>query len=258
MKSKHKNNNLLKYLIIAVVTFLLVFTGLYIYDNYLKKDSQIPSVDKLIKEKKKNNYKEEIEEDSTPYVNELPSLRLQYNNEYIMGRLEIPGVNINTLITRASNNEYYLNYNLYNQYDGLGVPFFDYRNTDLSNNRQINIYGHNTQNTKYLDSLPFTNLEAYVNKDIFDNNKTMFLSIDEKKIEYEIVAIKIITSEDNEHMKVIFSSDEDYLSHINKLLNNTLYKNDDLEITTKDKIIVLQVCHYEPANSYLLVIGKAK
>ena len=57
-------------------------------------------------------------------------------------------------------------------------------------------------------------------------------------------------------MKIIFRSDEDYIQHIRKLLQNTLYKESNLEITTEDRIIVLQVCHYNPPNTYLLIIGK--
>ena len=57
-------------------------------------------------------------------------------------------------------------------------------------------------------------------------------------------------------MKVVFYSNEDYLQHVSKLLQNTMYKENNLEITANDKIIVLQVCHYNPPNTYLLVIGK--
>ena len=254
---KKNKNKIIKYLIIVFIIILIGLLGYYFYDKY-NNTKMIPEVEKLVKEKKKNNYqdKNDNKKDIKNYVNNLPSYRQQYNNQFIMGRLEIPNLNIDSLVTRASNNEYYLNYNLYNQYDGLGAPFFDYRNTDLANAKQINIYGHNTRNEKYYSQLPFINLEAYTDENIFKNYKDIYLSIDEKQIHYQTVAIKIINDNQNEHMKVIFYSDEDYLNHINKLLQDTLYKEDNLEIGVNDKIIVLQVCHYNPPDTYLLVIGK--
>ncbi len=253
-----KKKKLIKILIIIILGCILGLLGYYIYDK--NNNKIIPSVKQLIEEKKIKNYNDKNDDQPNieQYVNRLNEYRSEYNNSNIMGKLEIPNLNIDSLIVRTTNNEYYLNYNLYNQYDGLGAPFFDYRNTDLANNRQINIYGHNTRNEKYFKDLPFINLEAYVDKNIFDNYKNIYLSIDEKQISYEVIAVKIINNSDNEHMKVIFYSDEDYLNHVTKLLKNTLYKNDNITINKEDKLIVLQVCHYNPEGTYLLVIGKEK
>ncbi len=244
--------------LIIVVALILCAGGYYYYNNYAFK--QLPEIKKLIDDKKKKGYsdKDDNKIDVSTYVNTLPQERINYNNNDIVARLQVPNLGIDSLVTRASNNEYYLNYNLYRQYDELGVPFIDYRNTSLSTNQQINIYGHNTPNPQYYDQLPFINLEAYVDKGIFDNYKDVYLSIDERQIHYEVIAIKIVTDADNEHMKVVFYGEQDFLSHTGKLLSNTLFKNDQLEITSEDHLLVLQVCHYNPANSYLLVICKEK
>ena len=259
MKKRRKKNSFLKDILIIIIPVILCVGGYFIYDNYIKEPG-IPSVNKLIAEKKKNGYsdKDDNKIDVSNYVNHLPEYRNQYGNQNIMGKLEIPNLNIDTLIVRTNNNEYYLNYNLYGQWDGLGVPFFDYRNQSLSGDRQLNIYGHNTQREEFYSQLPFTNLEAYVDKNIFDNYKDVYLSIDERQINYEVVAIKIITDGNNEHMKLLFANDADYLQHVNKLLANTLYKSENANFTASDRMLVLQVCHYNPMGSYLLVICKEK
>lgn len=257
MKKRKKKNKII-YLIIIVLAIVLGIGGIFAY-NYYQSKIPIESVNDLIKEKKKNNYedaKEPIELE--PYVNNLPNYRSQYNNSQIMGKLEVPNMNIDALVTRTDNNEYYLNYNLYHQWDGLGVPFFDYRNMDLANDRQINIYGHNTQNENFMHMLPFINLEAYIDKNIFDNYKTVFLSIDEKRVEYELIAVKILTDGNAEHMKLLFNSDQDFVDHVGRMIKGSLYINDNLTITSLDRILVLQVCHYNPPNSYLLVICREK
>ena len=265
---KNKNSSMKKSLtiimIMITVSSLIILGEYYVYSKYMNKNGKnqvtIPSVEKLIKEKEEKNYqdKNENQKNVINYVNNLPNYRNQYNNPYIMGRLEIPNLNIDSLVTRAQDNAFYLNNNIYNEYDGLGVPFFDYRNTDLANNNQINIYGHNTQNEKYFDQLPFINLEAYTDENIFKNYKDIYLSIDEKQIHYEVIAIKLVNNGNNEHMKIAFYNENDYLKHLGKLLQDTMYRDSNLEITSKDKIIVLQVCHYNPPNTYLLVIGKEK
>ena len=255
---KKRTNYIIRDILIVLLPIALCVGGYFVYDNYIKKPG-IPSVNKLIEEKEKIGYsdKKDGQIDVSNYVNELPNFRNQYGNADIMGRLEIPNLNINTLVVRTTNNSYYLNYSLNRQWDGLGVPFFDYRNKDLNNNRQINIYGHNTQKEEFYDQLPFTNLEAYMDVNIFKNYKDVYLSIDERKIHYEVVAIKVLTDGNNEHMKLLFSNDADYLQHVNRLLNNAIYK-ENAEFKASDKMLVLQVCHYDPVGSYILVICKEK
>lgn len=243
-------------IIIVILILLLVGVGYILYQED-HKNNNLPSVNRFIKEKEKQNYPEEKEEEEEVYVNPLPDARTQYGNQEILGKLEIPNMNIDSYVARAGDNSYYLENSLSHQRDGLGAPFFDYRNTDLEKNRQINIYGHNTKNTQFYDQLPFVNLAAYTDENIFKHYKKIYLSIDQKKLEYEVIAIKIITEMDNEHMKLVFYSDKDYLDHVKKLLQNTLYK-DSVNITEKDRLLVLQVCHYNPEDTYLLVIAKEK
>lgn len=256
MKRRRKPS-LLKKVLIVVIPILLCLGGYYVYDHFIKPQG-IPSVNKLIDDKKKNGYQKENPKDVSNYVNHLPEYRAQYGNDDIMGKLEVPGLNIDTLITRSGDNKFYLDYSLGKQWDGLGVPFFDYRNQSLNTDRQVNIYGHNTQRTEFYDQLPFTNLEAYMDENMFKTYNDVYLSIDERQIHFEVVATKIITDGNNEHMKLIFSNDADYLQHVNKLLSNTTYKSENAYFTASDKMLLLQVCHYNPMGSYLLVICKEK
>ena len=251
----HKTENIkriITYVLIFLIPIITIISIFLSYNYYLNKEKELEV--KTINENKKEEKKEQKEKYVEPYINELPEARQTYNNQNIMGRIEIPNMNINNYVTRTSDNSYYLNYNLYNVYDQIGAPFFDYRNTNLNTDKQINIYGHNTQNNKILDKLPFTNLEQYTNQDVFNNNKDIYLYIDERKVHYEVIAIKIIT-DDVEHMNIVFDDNKKFIEHAKKLLSNSLYMR-DTEITKKDRLLVLQICHYDPMGSYLLVIGK--
>lgn len=258
MKDKRRILYIIIIFLIIVASIVLISLGIIWNKKTEKPTITTPSVKEIVKEKEQINYQEEekTKVEETPYNNLLPEYRNQYGNPYIMGRLEIPNLNIDTFVTRYINNEYYLDYNIYNQKDGIGVPFFDFRNTDLQNSRQINIYGHNTTNPNIRGQLPFTNLEAFLDQNIFNNYKDAYLSTDDGIMKYKLVATKIITESNNEHMKLIFLTDNNYHLHLEKLLNDTMYLDTSTSITEKDAILVLQVCNYNPPNTFLLVIYK--
>ena len=250
-----KKKKLLCRIIIIFLSALIGIVCYTVYDMH-KRPTKIPSVDELINEKKKKDYEKEEEPQEEVYVNELPNARAYFGNNDVVGRIQVPNLNIDGWVVRTDNNEYYLNYNISKYYDLLGATFFDYRNTSLATDKQINIYGHNTNNPEIAERLPLINLEAFIDKGIFDNYKDIYLSIDEKKMHYEIVAVKIINGADNEHMKIRFSDTNDFLAHSSRLLQNTLYKRDNVEIDGDSRLIVLQICHYNPPETYLIVIGK--
>ena len=250
------NKDTRNFIYFTVQTILLsIAIGLgcsYLYLSLLEDKPKSITPTEIIEDKTEEKKPETQPEENTPYENILPSVRTQYNNENILGKIEIPNVNINAYVTRSNDNSFYLSHNYYNQYDTGGAPFFDYRNTDLLNNQQINIYGHNSKRQE----VPFNNLEAFIDEYNFKNNNNIYLSIDQKLMHYKIIAIKIVDDTNNEHMKVIFRGKEDFLSHIRRLLQDTLYKDDNIEISATDRILVLQACHYNPPGTYIIVIGK--
>ena len=201
---------------------------------------------------------EEAEEEKPyvePYVNNIPTFRNNYGNPNIMGIIEVPGIINEALIVRSTDNDYYLNRNLWNQYDGIGAPFFDYRNTDLDNAKQINIYGHNSQNINILDRLPFSKFINYLDITTFNNYKDLYLYTDKQKVHYEIIGVKIIEKSNNYHMTINFYDDKDFIDHTNNLLNGSINKR-DVTISKNDRILILQTCNYNPQNTLLLIICK--
>lgn len=259
IRKKKKTNNSFKSFLIALLIFSLFLGGYFVYDHFFKAEYEVPTVAELKDKKEDINYSDKDDytyEQQSTYVNELPSVRQQYNNQNIVARLQIPGLDIDTYVARTTNNDYYLNHSVYNTYDEVGYPFADYRNRDLNTARQINIYGHNSQDKNLASRLELINLRAYLDKNFFDNYKYMYLSLDEGYYQYRVEAVKVVTASDPEHMKVIFYGNDDYIQHAQKLYQNTIYRRDDTTITVNDKLLVLQICNYNPKNSYLLIIGK--
>ena len=244
------NKNKAKIKLIFSVIFLIFMIGLtsfFIYNNN-NQVRKIPSVNTKIQTTNDNT--EQIN-----YINHLPTFREEFHNEDIKANLIIPSLSINILITKTDNNDYYLNHDIYKKSNALGNPFIDYRNNNLQTDKQINIYGHNTDNERYLNDLPFTKLQSYTNKDFFDNNKEVFLDIDEEEERYRVIAVKIINRNDREHMSIVFYDENDYANHLTKMLENSMYY-DNTPVDKNSKILVMQACNYNPKGTYIIVICK--
>ena len=162
----------------------------------------------------------------------------------IIGKISIPGTNIDSDLMQTTDNEYYLNHSISNEYDEKGSIFIDYR-TDL-NSKQINIYGHNSN----VYDVIFKELENYLDKNYFSNHKYIELWDGDKTKIYEIFSVQVVTS-GYEHYTVNPSNLEAHIMN----LNNSIYETGNVA-STKDEILVIQTCLYNPANSLLLINAK--
>lgn len=248
MKKRIINGILILAFIISIGT-----AGCLFFDYYQDQTSQTSPVPQPIKETKKE---EVVVQPEKQYVNELPNYRSQYNNEYIHARLRIPSIDLDLLVTRADDNSYFLEHNLYKVQDGIGTAMFDFRNTDLATNKQINIYGHNTENQNIYDKVPFKKIELYNNIETFNNAQDIYLEIDEKEMHYKVVAFKISEKNNNEHMVLEFNDSNEFESHISKLMNDSLYINTNNPITKDDRVLIIQTCNFNPHDTYLILIAK--
>lgn len=78
---------------------------------------------------------------------------LQRQNPDIVAWLDVPGTNISYPVTKAQNNDYYLNHGANGQRSSSGSIFMDYRNlSDLSDDHTV-LYGHNMRNGSMLGGL---------------------------------------------------------------------------------------------------------
>ena len=174
---------------------------------------------------------------------DLDILRNDYNNDDIVGRLEIPGL-FNLIITQGKDNEYYLNHNLWNKKDIKGNEYLDYRNN--INDKNINIYGHNSS----IYNVPFKRLEMFMEESYFDDTKYILFQHDEGRRVYEIVSFKMI-DKDYEHMNIDSVSQKE---HIDILLKDSMYLK-DIEYSDDTNVIVLQTCSMDNSDSFYILVG---
>lgn len=240
MRNK-KNRGRIVLLVFLVVVLLCLATIRVNQDVKVKQPDTKPVI-------------EEIKQETT--IKKISEYRSENDNDDIIARLVIKDLEIDTLITKANNNSFYLNHDINKNESNLGNPFVDFRNSDnLSNERQINIYSHNSDYSVYQEQLPFYKLEKLFDKDNFDKVKSIELYTEEQKMEFEIVALKIITT-DNEHTVLDSKSNERWKKHLDNLLSDTKYCRDDCKLNLEDKLLILQTCNYNPQGSYIILITK--
>jgi len=227
--------------IVIIIALILTITTVAFYEKH-----NATSINEIItKEKETIEIQEKEEKINLELASDidLQKEREKYNNNDIVARLEIPDL-FNILIAKGSDNEFYLNHDLYKRKDIKGTEYIDYRvNTE---SKQINIYGHNSRTY----NIPFRKLEKYLEKDFFDSHEYLVLQTFNSKRIYRIFSIK----EDNgeyEHMKVS-KKGEDFIKHIETLKNNSIYTR-DVEYDENSNLLVLQTCSYGKKKTYYVI-----
>lgn len=222
--------------IISVISFIYSINGL----NKQNKD-----LDKKIK---LNNYYSAINKNSYKYLNVINEFRNKYNNNDIIGILNIKSLEISNLIMQGNDNNYYLNHLENKEKSIYGSLVLDYR-TNINNSKINLIYGHMSSS----NVTPFKKLEKYLDYEFYNNNKEIEIITEDNTYKYEIFSIAKIPKDEYKHLKINLS-DSDYINQLNWYKEISLYK-EDKKININDKILILQTCTSN-SNHFILVIAK--
>lgn len=190
--------------------------------------------------------------DSNYYDDIINNARNKYNNNEVVGILEIDNTNYIVPIMQADDNEYYLNHTPDGKQNPIGTVFLDYR-VDIDSSKKLLIYGHNSSNI----DMPFKILEEFYDKNYYDNHKYIEITTSKVKKKYEIFSVYVETN-DFSYMDITFNSDDEYLKHIEKLKSKSMYDT-GLNLNSDDEILILQTCSEHPEyrnyqKKYLLII----
>ncbi len=181
-------------------------------------------------------------------------------NSDIAGWISIPALEIDFPIAQGTDNDYYLHRNIYKKYADYGVPFFDYRMTDLKNLHRNNVvYGHNMKN----DDLIFGMLENYRKVDFFKKNPVIECNTIYGDHTWFICAVFITNSTKGADNGYVFPynfvdiDDDKFVSYIEEIKKRSFYDTGvDIEIT--DKLLTLSTCCYDFNDARLVVVAREK
>lgn len=162
--------------------------------------------------------------------------------------LRIPSVDLYTKVYQYTDNKYYLEHDENGDYNKYGSIFMDYRNS--INDKKILIFGHNSK----LRKTKFSKLETFLSIDFFNEINNRYIYIEFGKSEYKYLVKSILIVDDSSQHMYLNYSKKGWISHINWINNNSIYKSD---IKNDSNILILQTCLFDnPKGKYLLVVGE--
>lgn len=172
-------------------------------------------------------------------------------NEDVYAWITVPGTVIDyPILQHATDNTYYLNYNIDGSYGYPGCIYTENLNAkDFSDNNTV-IYGHNMKNGSM-----FAGLHQYEEKSFFEEHSQVVIYTPEKEYEYTIFAAYIY---DDRHLlySFDFANEDVYESYLDTIFNmRDLRANirDDIDVTKDNKIITLATCMSNQPTKRLLV-----
>ena len=218
----------------------------------------------LYKEHKKETFVEESTEEATTEAVEEPETVMEEIvespidwegmweiNEDVYAWITVPGTVIDyPILQHATDNTYYLNYNIDGSYGYPGCIYTENMNAkDFTDNNTV-IYGHNMKNGSM-----FAGLHQYEDGNFFMEHPQVLIYTPEKEFEYTIFAAYIY---DDRHLMYSFdfANEDVYASYLDTVLNiRDLSANirDDVTVTKDDNIITLVTCMSNQPDKRLLV-----
>lgn len=263
LKGEDMRNNIKR-----ILMFLLIVTiGLFYFGNRFKQDKNKEVVNKIRKIEEKrieditsestdegdssdNSEIQEMVEIKRNKINEINALKRI--NPDVIGIIDIPNTQIYYPILQTSNNDYYLNHNINNEYDKNGAIYLDYEN-DYKTSDNLVLYGHNMQNGNM-----FSDLIRYNEYDYLQNNRDIYLYFEDQEYHYKIISGMFLDLSNNNdfYFNQILDFDKeynaiDYLEDIEIRTDNYI----DEDIKEDSKLLTLSTCTFETSDARLLVVA---
>lgn len=165
-------------------------------------------------------------------------------NHNLVGWIKIPGTTVDHPVVHASDNNFYLRHNFYDQYERRGTLFVDYRNilTDGQFDTNTIIYGHN-----YLDSTMFSDVEKYKDIEFWKQNPVIEFNTIFSDYKWKVIAVFLTNADEKDDNGYIFNyiypfmSDENYGEYFEQIAERSLYST-GIDVNTDDKILTLSTC----------------
>lgn len=172
-------------------------------------------------------------------------------NPDVYAWITIPGTVIDyPILQHATDNTYYLNYNIDGSYGYPGCIYTENLNTKEFTDNNTVIYGHNMKN-----GTMFAGLHKFEEEAFFKDHDRVLIYTPEKELGYTIFAAYVY---DDRHLLYSFDFTDSsvygtYLEDVKNMRSlNALYR-EGVEVTPEDKIITLVTCMGNQPEKRLLV-----
>ena len=233
-KAKHEKKNK-NYLLIAFILICLV--GVIYYSFRIITWKKHTSDNEKINNQISNSIRIIKDETGTEDIYDIDFEALKEINSDTIAYVKVNNTNINHIVVKGTNNEYYLNHNLKKEWNNAGWIFADYKNKFDGLDKNIVIYGHNMKDGSMFETLKYT-----IEKDWYENKENhKVVLVTESGTKYYQVFSTYSTKPEDYYIKTEFNNDIEFEEFLKTLKNRSVYDY-GTEVSSQDKILTLSSC----------------
>lgn len=261
LRNREKRRRLTIVLCCVLAIGCLGYFGVYSYDNY-----KVNSANEKLSELK--NKPVINREDSEPVIHYTldgePEPRevldeyknLLNKNKKLIGWVKIDDTNIDYPVFQTSDNEYYLDHNMNQEYDRNGSIFMDKDCDVLKPSTNFILYGHHMKSGQMFGKLNLYEKESYFQ----DHQYIQFDTIYEKGT-YQVMYVfrsRVYSEQDivfKYYQFIDALSEQEFTSNMQEMANMSLY---DTGVTAQygDQLLTLSTCDYQEQDGRFVVVAK--
>ena len=246
MKLKKSVKKVINLIITIMCIIGIIYSGYHIIEWYkntsenkkLKKD--ISKNIEVIKDKETKEEKYNIDFES-----------LKQQNPDTVGYIKVNNTNIDYIVVKGKDNDYYLHHNFNKEWNIAGWIFADYKNRIDETDRNIVIYGHDTKDGSMFGTLRESQNQEWQSK---KENQIITFVTEKNQYKYQIFSTYIIEPEEY-YINTDFISVEAYKDFINTIKSRSTY-NYNVDVDENDKILTLSSC--TPSGTKRVVVHAKK
>lgn len=230
-------------LILFIILLIISFTKIVRWHLENEKNKQIS------KEISNSITIETTEEGETKYNIDFNKLKQQ--NSETVAYLKVNGTNIDYVVVKANDNDYYLKHNFNKEYNGAGWVFADCRLKFDGTDKNLVIYGHNMR-----DGSMFGTMKNALNSQWYNNKENLEITLvtELEECKYQIFSIYQVEKEEY-YTTTDFRNKEEFKNFIQNIKGRSI-KDFNVEVTDEDSILTLSTCANN--NKYRVVIHAKK
>ena len=240
LTNKINVKNITSFLLFIFFLILFIISGKKVI-NYLKDARNNKELYAELSQYTKEN------EDNTSNKYNIDFASLKQKNSDTVGFIKVNGTDVNHIVVKGTDNNFYLTRNFEKEYNVSGWIFADYRNKLDGSDKNIIIYGHNTETDNR-----FTPLLNYKREEFYQKHKYIELATNNGLYRYEIFSVYSVDATKFYYIDTEFESQTDYDNFITSLVKKSRYDT-GVEVTAADSILTLSTCDYSIKNGRFVV-----
>lgn len=262
LRKQERRRKQIIYLCSAIGMICLCYFGMYYYYDY-KTGSSYEQLNDL--KEKTVIYAEEDNEVKIHYTSDEPAEKKEVLEEYknllnknkkLIGWVKIADTNIDYPVMQTTDNEYYLDHNLNQEYDKNGSIFMDKDCDVLKPSTNLILYGHHMKSGRMFGDLDEYSKQKYCEEHPYIQFDTIY----EKGI-YQVMYVfrSRVYSEEEVNFKyyqfIDALSEQEFDSYMQEMAAMSLY---DTGVTASygDQLLTLSTCDYQEKDGRFVVVAK--